>query len=91
MLYLVIRYGVMVYISLQCTSESEMAHGMIILLLLTAQLSLPRRLQELFIDIPKREPADRAVHLLRRLFDLALPRLARRFLLSTTVCSPTYF
>ena len=67
-LYMVIRYGLLVYISLHFTSESEVTHEVTGLPLLTAQLFLPRRLQELLLHIPKGAFADRPVHHIPKLF-----------------------
>ena len=72
---MVIRYGLLVYISLHFTSGSEVTHEVTGLPLLMAQLSLPRKLQELPLDIPKCEPGDRAVHHLPQHLTVHFPGL----------------
>ena len=91
MLYMVIRYGLLVHIALQLASEYEMVYGAVVLRLLMARLSLRRKLQELLLGAPKCELADHAVHHLRQIFYLALPRIARRCLSFPMVCFPIYF
>ena len=56
-----IRYGLVIYIALQFVSESKPTNVMVGSLLLTAHLSLPRRLPKLFLDTPKREVAEHGV------------------------------